>query len=414
MDRQISPQEKSQVARKRVLKTAVAIVLALAALWALRELIAPAVDSRQLRISTVTPGAITASIDVVGKVAPAQTTQISAAFGSTLTALETPIGSRVEAGQILMRLDDQAIAAQIRTLQEQIALKRHARTTAKLTHEKALHDARGRQQLLDIDLESREAKHNRLATLAKTGAISSGQALEAALDVRRTQVERKQLAQEIENLIGEYQAQLNGIDLEISIQENALAEQQRLQRLSQVTAPHSGVVTWMMQQIGESVDTGQLLARVANTDTYQIEAQVSDYHAPKLREGMLVKARITEWEKTGMVVSIAPSETTGQLQLLVQLDEPNDQRLRPQLRADLELITAVAQDTLLLDRGPGLSGSGTKEVWRIDGDTATKTRLELGLSNRRQLEVLTGAVAGDAFIISDTSEFDHLSTIHIE
>ncbi|MDX1570085.1 MAG: efflux RND transporter periplasmic adaptor subunit [Xanthomonadales bacterium] len=414
MDRKINPHLQRRRRTITVLKGVGIGVLLLFSFIGLRAAITPSVDVNELRTATVERGEMVAAIDVTGVFVPRNETVVSAAFASEVRAIMAPPGTSVAAGDALLRVEHRSLDVAISELQEKLALKENERKTRRLELDQALSEAEGNRALLEIDLESRKTRAERLEQLAGIGAISKGDLEEARLDVRRSEVELAQLNRRIDNQRLSHQAQLEKIDLETSILQQQLAEQERLRELATVRAPHAGVVTWVLEEPGASVGLGAPLARVADLSTYRVEATVSDFYATEVAEGQIARVSAAGQELEAQVASVLPAVEQGSIKVLLDLVDPDADGLRPQLRADVQLVTDQSKDTLYVRRGPGVPGRGRNELYLIDGSEAVRTPVLLGFSNRSQIQVLEGLEIGDRIIVSATTEFNHLDTIDLE
>ncbi|MDJ0655768.1 MAG: efflux RND transporter periplasmic adaptor subunit [Xanthomonadales bacterium] len=390
------------------------LALLVAGLMALRWAIEPGVDRSDVRIATVERGTVVASISATGQVVPGDEQIISSLFVSEVTEVVARAGDTVTAGDLLLRLDARALKSTIRDLNEQLALKDNQRHSAQLALERSLNEAQGRRDLLEIDLLSRKARHQRLSTLADKGAISAGDLQEAELDVRRTQAELKQLSRSIDNQQATAEADLERISLEASILSNQLREQQRTLDSAEVRAPRDGVVTWVLDQPGAPVTSGLQLARVADLSRYRVEAQVSDFYAPRLRQGLQAKVTAGNRMLSAEVDAILPTVEGGSMTLLIELDDPAAEGLRPQLRVDVEVVTGRAENALSIVNGPAIGEGGRQFVYRINNGEAVRTQVDLGVASRNSVQILDGLAEGDQVIISDMRDYQHLEIINLE
>ena len=411
MDRPLDTKTRSRERFSSLARIALGIGIAVAALVGIRSLIAPSVAADELRFATVGTGELVAAIDVSGTVVPRSETVVAAPFGSELRQLHAFPGTAVAAGDPILELERRPLEAEISQLEEQLALKRNERAGRRLAIDQSIAEAEGRRALLDIDLESRMARRDRLEALAEIGAISKGDLLEAQLDVRRSEVERDQIARELDHLRETLSSDLERIDLEGSILESQLAEKQRVLALATVRAPHAGVVTWVQEEPGAAVALGAALARVSDLSSFRLEASASDYYAAELREGQPARARIGGVEYPATLTSVLPAVEGGAVRIVLDFDDPEHTALRAKQRADIQLETDRLSETLLIRRGPGLQERGPAQAFRVEGDRLVRIETKLGLANRDQIQILSGLAAGDRVVISNTDSIRHLDSL---
>lgn len=206
-------------------------------------------------------------------------------MAAQVRAVHVSLGEAVSRGQIIMALDTTESALTLSNLEEQLALKKAERRSLDLQRSDAIRQARSRRDLLRIDLESREAVLYRMRRLGERGGVSAQALLEAELDVKRTRVEIEQIDAEIVSLAERREADLERLELDLSILDKQRAEQARRVAMSTLTAPRDGIVTGLVRDVGAFVSEGQALATIAGTGAFRVEAGVSDFYAPQLEPG---------------------------------------------------------------------------------------------------------------------------------
>jgi HlyD family secretion protein len=414
MDTPISELELASARRKKVLQGIAAVALVVIAFLFFRDLISPGVERDKIRTNLVERGDVRAAISASGVITPRDELVISAGFSSELLRTVVVAGAHVEKDDPILVLDSKILEVDIQDNEERLALKENERLSAGLKLQQSTNDSKGRYELRKIDLESRQAKYDRYQILAETGLISKGELHEAQLDVRRTTVEIRQLEEQMVNQQASNRAELERIALEAAILQNQLDEKRRLLDLTTVRAPRGGVLTWVLDEIGSSIVQGQPLVRIADLSAYRVEATLSDFYATQLSEGLPVSVEVSGRELKGAIQSVLPTVENGAMQLIIELDNPAADGLRPQLRVDVDVITGLSRDTLRLRKGLGISGSGRQPLYRVTGGRAIRTSVQLGLSNRDYIEIISGLDVGDEIIVSDDDEFKHLEELEIK
>src|SRR5690606_401321 len=103
-------------------------------------------------------------------------------------------------------------------------------------------------------------------------------------------------------------ADLERLELDLSILDKQRADQARRVALSTVTAPRDGIVTDLVRDEGTAMTEGQPLATIASVDSFRVEAGVSDFYGPQLRPKQRVKISSSTSELGGYVNRILPEE----------------------------------------------------------------------------------------------------------
>lgn len=391
---------------------AVAILGALG--WTAQRVLQPTLDRADLRVATVERGPLEATVTATGTIVPRTEQTLSSPVSAEILSVHVSLGEHVARGQVMMELDTRASQLALSNLDEQLALKNAELRSQDLQRADAIRQAESRRELLEIDLQSRRVRLGRLQQLAETGSVSEADLLEAELDVQRTEVEIKQTDAEVVSLKARRDADHERLELDYSILQKQRDDQARRVDMSTVTATLDGIVTSLVHDAGAVVNEGQALATIAAEDAYRVEATVSDFYGPELRPGQRARITSSTSEFEGALNRILPAAESSTLELFIELDDPAAPAFHTNLRVDVEIITAEKADVLKVRRGPALESVGIEQVYVIDGDRAVRRPVRLGLSERREIEIVDGLELGDQIIISDTSAFERLAEVRIQ
>lgn len=414
MDKPFSSEQISRQKRLGVFKSVLLVVVALGGLTLLLGSLQSSLDREDIRIAEVTRGNIQTGVSTSGVLLPKFEETIASHIDSHLLKTFVQNGQKVHQGQTLVQLDTTKLQLALDKDLESIAIKDNQ--IEMLGHDLAqqVSDLSGKVELLNIDLESRRTRYERLSRLGKVGGSSAHEIKEAQLDIKRTEIEIKQLNKKIENLKASTKTRIAGLRLEKSIVEKNRKETERLLAKATVKAPMDGLVVWLKDEEGSAVSNGQPLVKIADTSGFKISAGISDFYTNQLYQGMMATFDYDGKQYRGEVETIVAGDSEGGLQLMIRLlpDQPID-ALRQRLRVELNLVTAEHKDTLMLAKGPFIKGGGLQKVFVMTDDGAVRTEVRVGSSNRDYYQIKSGLKAGDRVIISDVSEYAHLNQIRI-
>lgn len=409
MDIPLSNQRINQQKKVIWLKSLLALLIFVLLAYAVNWVFSPSVKRDKLRTAKVSTQTISSTINAGGLVVPITEESIASETASFVSRVFVLPGQRVEKGQKLLQLDTQKINLEIDNINENVALKNSQINTKKLQTGKDLNDINSRIELLEVDLESRITKLDKLNQLKEVGAFSSQDLLEAQLNVKRTTIEMRQLHQSIADLRSTTQAEIDTLELEKTILLKSLKEQQRLQQAASVIATRNGVVSWINQEEGSSVNAGQTIAKIVDDSEFRIEATLSDFYASQLVPNMKAEINYQNQTLIGKLTDQAPTIENGVMKLSIALDRPNNDLLRNNLRVDVGLVTKTLPNTLALNKGPYVSGSGIQDVFVIKDNVAYRTQIEIGHGSATIHQIKSGLKEHDEVIISDVSDYLHLA-----
>lgn len=299
------------------------------------------------------------------------------------------------------------------------------------------------QELADAQAELEAAEAEEFVRVAE--ADDRYLELESALADATAQFETAQLEAEAEQLLYERDA---SSDLDLQRKVNAAAQQRRrveiaqaqldgypemreardmaaqakldqtrrkVQRLQErvddlrVRAGYYGVIQQVSVEAGERLSAGTEVARVVNPGLLIARVGVSERDAPLVDIGQPVRIEIGRETIAGKVTRVDPAVIDNLVTIDVDLVEESARQLRPDTSVTARIEIDRVQETLVLDRPPGLrNDQKTVELFRYidrDGRRAEKVTVTIGRVSAREVEILSGLSAGDRVILSDMQDW---------
>jgi HlyD family secretion protein len=413
MDRPIDAQTKRKRLVKRVSFGSLGLFFTLGIfIWGPRW-VQPSLAKNQVRTAVVDVGPVEATITSTGMVVPEFEQVLSSPIDSRILKILRRPGSQLKRGEPIMELDVSQATLEWNKLNQQLAIKMNQQSQRKLELENTLLKLQSLLTVKRLDLKSYQLLASQQRKLWDVGLTSEGQLRQAEVQEETAQTQLKQFEEEIGNARRATQAQLDGLTLEIRTLEQERNEAQRQLDLATTRADRDGVLTWVVAEEGSPVRKGDVIARIADLNSFRVEAKVSDVHAGKLSVGLPVKVKVDETVLEGTVTSILPTIKDGIMTLLVGLKQKSDKLLRAQLRVDVYFVTDHRDRALRIKRGPFATGDGNHDVFVVRGEVAIRTSVQLGISSFEEFEVVRGLMQGDEVIISDMSDYLQMKQIKL-
>ncbi|NQZ87477.1 MAG: HlyD family efflux transporter periplasmic adaptor subunit [Colwellia sp.] len=413
MDSNIDNETLNAQKRRKITKFIGWLAIVLSIFYGIQYMISPAIKRDSIQVAIVEQGPVSSSILASGIVVPRFEQQISSPLQTEISRVFLKTGAQVKAGDIIMELNNSKILLVVNGLHDQIQLKEVATDRLKQQQTKDVRALQSGIELLNVDLKGQNIHLNRYLELQKKHIVSDFDVDTARLTVEKSQIELRQLAEQINDIRGLIKIDLEKIALEKKILTHQLATQQTLLAQCQVKAPYDGILTHVLDQTGQNVNQGLTLAKVANLKSYRIEGTLSDYYAQQLSNGLEVKIKLPSGDSIGTLTRVLPTVTDGVMQILVDFNQPNISQLRPNLRLELEIVTAQKEQRLRIKNGIAFNGGGSQEIFVINKGIARKRKITTGMSNAQYIEIIAGLKQSDEVIISDISEYQHLENIQI-
>ena len=415
MDREIDPTfRRRQLVRRTLVAVLTIAGLSAAFVW-LPRLLKPTLARAQVRLARVESGPLEATITSSGTVVPEIEQVLSSPVNARVLRILKRPGAVLAKGEPILELDLNESRLAIEKFNQQVELKQNQQAKLKLDLENTLIDQRSRWEIKQLDYKAAKAATVRNRTLKKEGLLSEERLREIELLEEKTQFELKQIEEAQRNAQESTRTQLEGLALEMKTLKREQEEAVRQMELATAKADRAGVLTWVINEEGATVQKGALLARIADLSSFRVEANVSDVHASRLAAGLPVKIKLNEATMLdGEVARINPTVTNGVITLVVNLTDKANAQLRSNLRVDVFIITDHKAKTLRVKKGPFASGEGLRDVFVVRGDVAVKTPVRFGIVGAEEYEVVQGLFEGDEVIISDMTEYMHVKEVKLK
>jgi len=296
--------------------------------------------------------------------------------GGQIALLPVREGDDVEAGQILLELWNDDLAADVRLAERDAAGARNLTTEACARADVAKKRAERTVQLRDLDAASQDefdiATGEATATAAGCEAArSSVQAADARVAVARATLERTVLRAPFDGTVAEINGELGEF----------------------LTPSPVGIPT---PPAVDLIDSSCLF----------IKAPIDEVDAPAIRAGMPARVSMDAFpDRTfpATVRRVAPyvldvERQARTVDIEAEIDDPEAlATLLPGYSADVEVILANREDVLRVPSQAVLEGS---HVLLLVDDTIEERAIEIGVSNWHHTEVVSGLEEGEVVVVS--------------
>ncbi len=413
MDREIDSKTRRNALVKRWLVAGGVIAAAwLAIAWG-AGLIRPSVKRSMVRTAVVEQGPVDASLSATGVVVPQTEQVLSSPVDARLLHVLEKAGSTVKKGDPIVELDVNASVLAVETLGQDLALKANQQARSKLSLANTLSDLNAQVEIKKLQLESARLEHQRNRQLFEQGLSSDEVLRKSEVAEKQAGIELQRLEASRVNAQASTRAELDGLTLELSKLQKAHLEARRMLGLATPTADRDGVVTWTLTEEGSTVRKGEVIARLADLSAFRVDASVSDAYASRLSAGLPVQVRVDDRMVDGQVTDVLPTVQNGVITVRVALKDPSDASLRQNLRVEVFIVTGHRERALRVRKGSSTSGEGVQQVFVVRGDRAERMRARFGIASFDFVEVVEGLAAGDEVIVSDMTDYQHLSSIRL-
>ncbi len=187
----------------------------------------------------------------------------------------------------------------------------------------------------------------------------------------------------------------------------ALADARRELSYTQVRAPIAGVVTQRLVNLGDQVTVNQALFRIVDFNSIVARIYVPEKDMVRLAVGQPARLRADALGGrvfSGSIDRISPvvDPSTGTVKVTVAT--PRQEGLRPGMYVDVELVTAVHDQALLVPKRALVYDNDQVFVFRLkDERRVERLRVAPLLENTDFIEPADGLAAGDQLVVAGQS-----------
>ena len=408
MDRQLTSKEQAKGKYKRwIYLTGIALLL-IVAVYGLRSALKKKVDESDFFIAKVEKGDVTNTVSASGLVTPAFEREINAPVATEIKNVSLSTGAEVKMGDLILELDQEYTKLEFEQLKDELDLRKNNIEKLKLQFDKDLRDLDYRDQIKALQVDELKAQVADQKRLLNIGGGTTEDLEQAELKLKVAKLEKKMLENELSYSRSVNVNEKKGLELEYTIQEKRLRELSRKLTETNVRSPQAGVITWINEDIGKTVAEGETLVRIADLGRYVVEATSSDRNSQKLVVGLRATVRIGNNDLDGKISRILPAVENNTVKFFVELDKSDSELLRPNMRAEVFIITNKKEDVLRIKNGAAFRGAGNQEVFVVEGNKAVKRKIRRGISNADYVELQSNVSIGERIIISETNDYKHL------
>lgn len=349
--------------RKRLIGALLILLVAVAG-FALRSPAQSPVATEQWL--AVQPDALVHQIGLVGKIEPDTTITLTAPFDGNVQANLVEQGQRVEAGQVLLRMDPATLEVQLRdALSAQLKARRTVQEMQDWDNGPAVSRARRSLRTAEMSAGNTQRKLTESENLFQRGIIPRNELDDLRQQTQQQQLDLASARGELQQAIGQGKGEYRQIaEMELT---NATVKYEALRQLldgREVKAPFSGIVvpppgantpqagaSNVPVQAGSKVSQGQVLFGLANIERLKIVTKVSELDINRLHQGQAVEVLGDgfDGERLSGSVSVVSglamtSDGQGSAQFPVTLSIPQLtpqqlQRVRLGMSARLTIVT---------------------------------------------------------------------------
>jgi HlyD family secretion protein len=346
---------------------------------------------------------IAQTLNVTGTIAAWDLLSVSPSVnGLKVVGINTEAGNYVHKGQVLVKLDDSMLQAQLLSARARLANAEAQLSKARQPNRSQ--DISRQQAALsqaEANLENARANASRFESLFAKGAISKSD-----LDLRRTTLETSealynQEKQRLSLLIEG--SRVEDINIANATVADARAQIEQLKvQLAQtsVLSPDDGLVLDRLVHYGDISSSQGKLFNIVRNNRFELQAKVPENDLRMISPGSLVEISSDanpDLKTTGKVRQIGPGVDQASRQATVKIDLVNIPGLQTGQFVKGKITTGSIR-RLIIPAKSIINTDGTEHVFVLDKDIARSQPVITGTRSGNMVEVVSGLKEPDRII----------------
>ncbi len=362
------------------------------------------------------PGAPTPILTAGGYVVPHRKIELSPKITGRIEWIGVDKGDQVRRGQVLIRLDQRELKAQVDQARAALEQGRHRLTELETgSRPQEIEQARAALQQAQANVLNAERILRRMSELHAEGGVSQQQVDDAHT---AHEVALAQLASAREGFdlarVGPRQEQIDQARAALRQAEANLALAVANLANTEIRAPEDGTILERLAELGETVTTGVTATRgaksaivsMANLNDLRAELDINQNDLRRLSLGMPAQVVLDAYPDRpyrGTLVEMAPeaNRQKATLQVKVKVHAP-DGLVRPEMNARVtfeEPPRGGGPPRVFVPKESVVEGAESPAVFLVREGKAVRRRVTLGAESGTNVEVLEGLQGGESVVI---------------
>ena len=365
------------------------------------------VNGESLSISEVREGEFNDYIRLSGQVQPMTTIQVSPRESGIVEDILIEEGSKVQAGDIIIRLGNDDLDLEILNSEANLAEKENAlrNTMIQMEQEKMQLSLNILELKTEVQRKERALKSQK--RLFDDGLIGKEEYLRSEedyilfckkLEVTIARAEQDSLYRNVQ--IKQMKESLENMKL------NMQRIRMRKKHL-EVKAPINGELGLLEVTLGESISSGRKIGQINALDSYKIEALIDEHYIDRVSAGLSATFERQNEIFDAVIRKVYPEVRDGKFKADFRFSGEQPHNIRTGQTYYLNLQLAQPEKAILIHRGTFYQKTAGKWIYVVapEGGKAVKREIRIGRQNPQFYEVLEGLEPGEKVITSGYDNF---------
>jgi len=360
------------------------------------------VDKDSFTVATAQQGEFNDYIRISGRVQPMTTIQLSPQEGGIVQSILIEEGSRVNAGDPILVLNNDNLDLQILNSEAELAEKENILRNTQIQMAQQKLDVRQNVLEYGMQVDRLRRAYEQQKALYEDKLIAREEYLKAEEDYK--------LARQKYDLMAERSKQdslyrSTQIDrMEESLDNMQLNMQMIRRRKSNliVKAPIDGELGLLDVVLGQSIASGTKIGQINSVGTYKVEAQIDEHYIDRVVAGLEATFERQGETFSTSIRKVYPEVRDGKFKADFKFDGQQPDNIRSGQTYYLNLQLGQPEEAVIIPRGTFYQKTGGKWIYVVnkEGTKAVKREIRIGRQNPQYYEVLEGLTPGEKVITS--------------
>jgi membrane fusion protein, multidrug efflux system len=194
--------------------------------------------------------------------------------------------------------------------------------------------------------------------------------------------------------------QLNVLEAELRLAEAELEK-------TEIRAPFTGQIGFRSISLGAAISPTTPITRLQKIDPVKVEFTVPERYASAIRQGDEIQFRVkgSDERRHGRIYAIEPEVDRGTRSLRARARSANpDGVLLPGAFADVEIVVSEVEDALTVPAIAVIPELGGKKVFVVEDGRAAPRVVETGIRTDTEVQIVRGLEPEDEVIVSGVQQ----------
>jgi HlyD family secretion protein len=377
---------------------------------------APTVEAATVWVDTVKRGPMVRQVRGAGTLVPEAIRWLPALTAGRVERILALPGTEVTPDTVILELSNPELELAVLEAASELEAARAETTNLRVQLE-------GQVLTQQASVASMQSEHNQAQLQYEADRELAAQGLlpEITLKMSRVRAEELKTRADIEQRRLEIQQQ--AVEAQLAVQRERLARLEATRDLRRrqgdslrLRAATHGVLQQVPVEVGQQVNAGEFLARVAEPGRLKAQVRIAETQARDIQIGQPVEVDTRNGIIPGRVSRIDPAVQNGTVTVDVALTGELPRGARPDLSVDGTIELERLDDVLYVGRPAFGQEDSLVGLFRLtpDGAGASRTQVRIGRSSVSTVEILEGASEGDRLILSDMSAWDAYDRVRLD